>query len=1038
MKRNLILLMICAIVFASCPAVLAEEDILPQPEQEEISTAAPVEDTEALDKILKDSIALILDNEKGLMRGVRGQIDQGDPRVRPFEQNGMIYLPAEFAARGLGGKYEWYEKTKTAYLNYGHFVLQFDVDMPEYKINGKPYPAEYVAILKEDVAYLPVEFLEKGLNKFVYAGEGGVTVICDRPFSISEEQKRTFLNYIASEIAYDRPSGEQIYRDLIANNPNHQHPRIMITPEKPEQFKALMETDELYARWGKNIIAAADAGLTQECSTYTKPNNQLLGQSRAVLGLMQRLSMGYLLTGNQSYADRAWKEIENIASFPDWNPVHFLDVGEMSAAVAFAYDWMYDAFTAEQRAFIRNMLKVKAFYPALDAYRQTGPKLPSTQCQWIYSDVNWNAVCNGGIAMAALAVGDEEDITSEAIECLAGGVKSIENMLKSFAPDGAWFEGVGYWQYTIQYLVMYMSSLDTALGTDYGCFNLPGVKQTAYFPIYMMGPNAMFSYGDSGNSNVDVPEWNYFANKLGDAAIAGRRAEQLKRGGGSFKDMLWYNPDMYTEEVELPKDKYFGGIAQVATMRSSWDDKDALFFGVRAGKGAVNHGHADVGSFTFDANGINWAVDAGGDDYGLEEIFGWRRYEYYRLRAESHNMLVINPEYDVEIDLNTTTDIQLETKDRGGYVTLDMTKAYGKKGVESATRAMGLIENRTKFIVQDEVKTKEPSEMYWFMLTKADIQIAEDGKSALLEQNGQRLHAQILSPSEGTFTITEDKPLPTSPQHNGQKYIKEIQKLTIHLEEQTDTAISVVLTPLSPGQTEPATPSVFAPIAEWKIPDGSLPTLSSIKIDGETPAEFKPSKYSYTVSFDQPSDTAPVVEAEGEYEVKITQAEQIPGTAVIDLLENGESIKQYHINFNLAPQIGVIEGKTKLKPASVMASDTPEAVNLPENVLDNDLSTKWAAQGNQWLMFDLGRAVNIDTVAISWMSPEQRISPFEIEVSNDLKEWKQVYAGQSAGIKADFDNYSFTPVSAQYVRIQFHGSQGNTWNSIMEVGIYGE
>ena len=57
--------------------------------------------------------------------------------------------------------------------------------------------------------------------------------------------------------------------------------------------------------------------------------------------------------------------------------------------------------------------------------------------------------------------------------------------------------------YTVEYLAYYIASLDSALGTDYGCFDVPGVRETAYFPMYMWGPVKTFSIGDSGAERYD-------------------------------------------------------------------------------------------------------------------------------------------------------------------------------------------------------------------------------------------------------------------------------------------------------------------------------------------------------------------------------------------------------------------------------------------------------------------------------------------------------------------------------------------------------
>ena len=42
-------------------------------------------------------------------------------------------------------------------------------------------------------------------------------------------------------------------------------------------------------------------------------------------------------------------------------------------------------------------------------------------------------------------------------------------------------------------------------------------------------------------------------------------------------------------------------------------------------------------------DGVRWACELGPDDYNLPAYFGRSRWEYYRLRTEGHNAIVINP-----------------------------------------------------------------------------------------------------------------------------------------------------------------------------------------------------------------------------------------------------------------------------------------------------------------------------------------------------------------------------------------------------------
>jgi len=86
----------------------------------------------------------------------------------------------------------------------------------------------------------------------------------------------------------------------------------------------------------------------------------------------------------------------------------------------------------------------------------------------------------------------------------------------------------------------------------------------------------------------------------------------------------------------LPLGKYWRHV-ETATLRSRWNDPQAIFVGLHGGSNAFNHSHLDLGSFVLEALGQRWAVDLGADDYNLPGYFGGKRFSYYRLRAEGHN-----------------------------------------------------------------------------------------------------------------------------------------------------------------------------------------------------------------------------------------------------------------------------------------------------------------------------------------------------------------------------------------------------------------
>src|SRR3989442_740330 len=110
--------------------------------------------------------------------------------------------------------------------------------------------------------------------------------------------------------------------------------------------------------------------------------------------------------------------------------------------------------------------------------------------------------------------------------------------------------------------------------------------------------------------------------------------------------------------------------------------------------------------------------------------------------------------------------------------------------------------------------------------------------------------------------------------------------------------------------------------------------------------------------------------------------------------------------------------------------------NVPQNTRDNNLATRWSAQGDgQWIRYDLGAVAAMDQVDIAWYLGDTRITYFDIQVSLDTVTWTMVFSGQSSGQTLQLESYAFPTASGRYVRIVGHGNSTGAWNSIADVAI---
>lgn len=588
----------------------------------------------------------------------------------------------------------------------------------------------------------------------------------------------------------------------ILNRIKSGHPRLLMDAAGFERLKKEIPQNSDLQRYFNRVQEDARAILKDPPSKYEIPDGlRLLNTSRRVMNRVYALAMMYRLHGDKAFAERAWQELEAAATFKDWNPRHFLDTAEMIHAFAIGYDWIYDYWTPERRQILAKAVSELGFKPGLQIYRKNSG--------WTRARHNWNQVCNGGMGMGALALA--EVLPTEAGEILEAALKSIQLPMAEYGPDGAWAEGPGYWNYATSYNVVFLAALETALGTDFGLSKIPGFSEAGMFPIYATGPTGRtFNYADAGDGGIRSPSMFWLSRKFNRPEFAWY---QRQVANGSALDLVWYDGrGQKPAAMNMPLDKYFRN-AEVVTMRGDWEGRDALWVGFKAGDNKANHSNLDLGSFVLEALGYRWAVDLGADNYNLPGYFGKQRWTYYRMRAESHNTLVIHPgQGPDQVPTAATKIVKFQSMPNRAVAVADLTAAYAPQA-QKVERGLAMLERR-RILVQDEIKTAQPSAVWWFMTTPAQIQIEKDGRTAHLTQGKAELRVNLLSPAGAQFTVMEAIPLPTSPNPEGQRKNAGVRKLTIHVKDATDLRMAVLLTPVS-GEMPPTVLPVVAPLAQW-------------------------------------------------------------------------------------------------------------------------------------------------------------------------------------------------------------------------------
>ena len=536
------------------------------------------------------------------------------------------------------------------------------------------------------------------------------------------------------------------------------HPRLFADHTTFARIQAQATTDPRLATLIAAVIAQAEAAVKAPPVERILEGKRLLGVSRTALGRLTALGAAWRLTGDARFAQRGEQELLAVCAFSDWHPAHFLDVGEMTLAVAIGYDWLFEALPETTRTTVRQTLVTKGIAPSFP---------PNKPQSWIEGSNNWTQVCHAGLIAGALVMHEQErDLAVQVVQRAVVNLPRV--MTASFAPDGAYPEGPGYWEYGTTYNLVAIDALRTVLGRDFGLTQVPGFLATADYIIHAHGPSGQrFSYADCGTGTLAcVPAQVWFARER-------QTAWALPPGVGAAKDktlvgdrllalaLTWADRQADRPPVVRPLDYYGDGPKPVAMFRSAWGDPQALYLGVCGGTPSTNHGHMDVGSFVFDAGGVRWSLELGMENYNKLETAGvdlWngkqasQRWSIFRLNNHGHSTLVLGGQLQQVAGMARISDFRTDARAPG--CTLDLTTIYAGQA-RQVQRRFDLPERR-RLVVSDRItELAHAGTVRWQLVTRAQVVIAEDGRHARLTQDGRTLDLVVESPSDARLVVAD-------------------------------------------------------------------------------------------------------------------------------------------------------------------------------------------------------------------------------------------------------------------------------------------
>ncbi|MBR1540337.1 MAG: heparinase II/III family protein [Clostridia bacterium] len=565
------------------------------------------------------------------------------------------------------------------------------------------------------------------------------------------------------------------------------------------------------------------------------------------------------------YSKRLKEELINVSQFEDWHPDHFLDVAEMTYGVALGYNWIYDYLSEEERNIIENGILQNGILPSVDIKYERS---------FANSRSNWNPICNGGVAVGAIAIMNKDininldkinnyDITKKFKEDLGENIKEISSkelcqvvinraaekipIVMEEMQDGAYEEGIWYWEYGNSYLTNFLATAQLSLNNTFGLLENDCMKQTILFPIYMTGKSSnilpestTFNFGDADEIIVNTSPSVWLANQYYNDKELARIVNWYQDNYYVNKNiyaMLWCKQEYKAENIsneELQNllqninDKMYSG-TEVAILEKDKSDKQGIYVAMKAGQNSNTfHSDLDIGTFILDASGTRWLEEQGREDYNVKGY--WKRtgerYNYYKKRAESHSTFILatkfekyelnNTEYIARADQNLNANckiIDFKSDNDKSFAEMDLTSAYFENESEAKIlRKITLDKIENKVILEDNINTKDKCNIISMFNVSEDtkIEVDETGKIAILsrevkQEDGSILEKQleaIIQSEEYTWNIIANKPLNSEltnvdmyPDFQGNLDYEENSKLSINMNDENSINLKIEFKP---------------------------------------------------------------------------------------------------------------------------------------------------------------------------------------------------------------------------------------------------
>ena len=529
----------------------------------------------------------------------------------------------------------------------------------------------------------------------------------------------------------------------------------------------------------KNVIHGAEAVLREPIPELTEAmraeyaasgnRDTFEGPYKQRLLYLPRLVLAEGLENQGRFTDKIADYLEAILAETTWvQPAHdkrsqaerdagleILDLGSTARALCLAYtlDWVGEKLPQVFVDRVRAELDRRIFAPYERVARATS--MPRGNDWWFMNRNNWNAVVNGNVVMAALAVEPDRVRRARFIEA---ALRANPFYIAGFEDDGYCSEGIGYWNYGFGHQVKLGLAVRAATGgkVDF----LAGEKQRRIMEVayHFQLENGLSPDFADGMGKPEPVILALCRQAWPDCFSSAAFQDHLLSGGIETVALRAFGqepPEAAPTMDRLPIRSWLPS-AQVLIARTATDVPFAL--AAKGGYNNENHNHNDVGSYEISLAGESLAGDPGAEKY-TAKTFSKARYESKINNSFGHPVPVVAGRLQ-----ETGTEYRAKIVDHSfsyerDTLTLDLSGAYKVPELTRLDRTFKFDRKAWTVTVTDHVEFSSPCAFSVPIISRTAVEALPDGASFLLRGKFSALKATVTASAPWTL-VREDIPNP--------------------------------------------------------------------------------------------------------------------------------------------------------------------------------------------------------------------------------------------------------------------------------------